>query len=1123
MRAPASAAVLWPLALGLLACAGCSFDAAVSALVTCDGEGTGSCPTGFTCQAAVHRCVRVGAERTPPVLRATSLEPRTAGPGARLRLVLESDEALLEPPRPQLRFEGLPPRPFELTGRTELTYDYALAVRADDPSGVASVAAEATDLSGNVAQLAEPPSLTLDTRPPYVVSASLQLSAGAGAVEVPTRLGPTVTGTLRLTFDEALADAGLAAEPALVTATVARREERGVVFELRALPDAGTQPLTLAVEVADVLGNAATLPLTQLGALQVDTQAPGLAGAALLERVPFGDARSASPRLLLHGATEPGLLVRALSDDGLELGRQRADADGGFAVPVALPDRARVAFELVDQGGNATSSRSQGSRLVLTPSQEAGHHAQRYGAMGRQTWRDDALDVEAGALRAADGVTVTATGAPSWRNAANATTVIAWNTTAYDARRGVAVALGGTFFLGDPARSPVETFLEFDGKRWMTRPPPPGGRAGAALAFDMARGVLVAFGGAAVNETLEWDGALWRRSAPAVQPPQRWYPTLVTERDGVLLLGGAFISPGGSNTRVPDAWVRRGGAWQQLDAGRLPLDRVVAAYDRSARQTLIVAQRLDGGAAETWLWDGEAFRQLVDAGAPPWPARNPMSFDGELLYDDDAQAAYFVPFTGLQQAPWRFVDGGWSALPFTVSTSSYSGTGTFLPVERRALRTGYATVALVDFADGGVEPVTPQQPNEIFHLFAQLPDGGVFGTGGWILSSTPNVYRWTAQEGWRVTANTPLGLREHGATLLAQADGGLWSLFGLGGSSWTTPLETVKQLSGAAWSVASDRAVTDAGPRHRMPFTAVGLLGDAPAALADVPAWRFDGSGWVPLPTSSSEARAGAWLVERPDEWWVVGGGPPDGGVAVSDEVVAFAKQAPYASRRVAPLSSAPGGSLLRRWLASAAAVPERDGFYAFGGAFQVAASPTNSLVWAGAADGGLLVTAVATSDAEADGEPEPRVNPFLWWDAREETLNLVGGSASAANDYRIAQHWALRSRDLRPGVVLRFSLRGLPLDVPVGLRATATASGVSGDGDVAGARLSLWRAGQWRVVATHAASGPAPLAYAVTAPLGSLAAPGGELVFLVEPLGVNQRGSARLTVDAFELIADVP
>ena len=54
---------------------------------------------------------------------------------------------------------------------------------------------------------------------------------------------------------------------------------------------------------------------------------------------------------------------------------------------------------------------------------------------------------------------------------------------------------------------------------------PPSPRTGAAMVYDIARGVTVLFGGSGdhgnLNDTWEWDGTEWIRHSPPNSPPRR--------------------------------------------------------------------------------------------------------------------------------------------------------------------------------------------------------------------------------------------------------------------------------------------------------------------------------------------------------------------------------------------------------------------------------------------------------------------------------------------------------------------------------------------------------------------------------------------------------------------------
>jgi hypothetical protein len=193
-------------------------------------------------------------------------------------------------------------------------------------------------------------------------------------------------------------------------------------------------------------------------------------------------------------------------------------------------------------------------------------------------------------------------------------------TAAYDAERGetVIVAPSGVTFAwnGDAVRrirpaagSPSPTFM-----------------AGLepAVGYDDVRKVVVLFGaGDALNETWEWNGALWTRRVgmPGAAPPARYGSHLVyaADRGGMILVGGCACTTTAGDCRrsaaacrpLSDTWRWDGDAWQIVattgaypGGGRLIGNGSTAAYDPIRHRALF----FDAVHDSLSFLDGQAWR-----------------------------------------------------------------------------------------------------------------------------------------------------------------------------------------------------------------------------------------------------------------------------------------------------------------------------------------------------------------------------------------------------------------------------------------------------------------------------------------------------------------------------------
>ncbi|HLQ37956.1 MAG TPA: kelch repeat-containing protein, partial [Planctomycetota bacterium] len=120
----------------------------------------------------------------------------------------------------------------------------------------------------------------------------------------------------------------------------------------------------------------------------------------------------------------------------------------------------------------------------------------------------------------------------------------------YDIARGVVVLFGGADSTGTMLRNDL---WEYDGVAWSQRMPAasPSPRAAVGMVYDAARGMHVLFGGTTVpsapmvcgvtDETWLWDGANWQQAAPATLPPARAQPAMAYDpaRGRVVMVGGS--------------------------------------------------------------------------------------------------------------------------------------------------------------------------------------------------------------------------------------------------------------------------------------------------------------------------------------------------------------------------------------------------------------------------------------------------------------------------------------------------------------------------------------------------------------------------------------------------------
>ena len=249
----------------------------------------------------------------------------------------------------------------------------------------------------------------------------------------------------------------------------------------------------------------------------------------------------------------------------------------------------------------------------------------------------------------------------------------------------------------EPAASVPATVTD----RWAANlaDPSPGARAGAAAAFDAARGVVVLFGGSADGSTWEYDGHAWHSYAIGAAPQARRGHGMVWDRDRghVVLYGGEswsggtplgdqweydttrhqwsprrlLITPGArsdfglarddqqralvlfggrvGDRILGDTWILRNGSWRPVPSPLAPSARYSPGMTWDARRQVTV---LAGGRGpsfigdvldDLWEFDGAAWQPVDYRGDFP-PAGN-----GVMVYDPVRRETAFFGGRALRQ------------------------------------------------------------------------------------------------------------------------------------------------------------------------------------------------------------------------------------------------------------------------------------------------------------------------------------------------------------------------------------------------------------------------------------------------------------------------------------------
>jgi hypothetical protein len=202
---------------------------------------------------------------------------------------------------------------------------------------------------------------------------------------------------------------------------------------------------------------------------------------------------------------------------------------------------------------------------------------------------------------------------PVWRNFAG---------TAYDSDRGVLIVHGGL----QPGGPVLDETWEWDGQTWQrfdAGGDGPGGREGAGMAYDRARKVTVLYGGGdgdqVRSDTWLWNGSVWRQLNIAAPPPRfASFMEFDPVRGAVVLYGGHSVS--GGPIALADTWLWDGTAWRSAGANSAPGPRVNAAavfHTRLGQLLMVGGGDGQNTLTDIWAWDGATWTRVATNALPP--------------------------------------------------------------------------------------------------------------------------------------------------------------------------------------------------------------------------------------------------------------------------------------------------------------------------------------------------------------------------------------------------------------------------------------------------------------------------------------------------------------------------
>jgi hypothetical protein len=179
---------------------------------------------------------------------------------------------------------------------------------------------------------------------------------------------------------------------------------------------------------------------------------------------------------------------------------------------------------------------------------------------------------------------------------------------------------------------------EWDGTNWTQVGTGADIRLATSMAFDPVRGEMIRFGGngpgGANSETRSWNGSQWVLLATG-GPPAREMATLATDtlRQVVVMYGG-FGTVGSSGTRLDDTWEWNGAVWtQRSPVSRPPLlsNHATAFHARKGWALIMSGVASVSGAAvmnrDLYAWNGHDWSLRSLGTRPPYGLRAPMVYD----------------------------------------------------------------------------------------------------------------------------------------------------------------------------------------------------------------------------------------------------------------------------------------------------------------------------------------------------------------------------------------------------------------------------------------------------------------------------------------------------------------
>lgn len=392
-------------------------------------------------------------------------------------------------------------------------------------------------------------------------------------------------------------------------------------------------------------------------------------------------------------------------------------------------------------------------------------------------------------------------------------------------------------------------------------PAMPTARAGAAAAFDAARGCMVMFGGGNgaqyFDETWERCGTQWVEITTDVTPPARRDAVMGydPDRHRIVMFGGRS-STGARN----DTWEWNGKLWTRVAVpSPAARDFAAMAFDPVRRELLLFGGRnaFDISLDDTWAWNGARWLRLMPTLAPS-PRVGPNMVTDPVAGDIVLLGGMPDLFDRGHDDTWRWNGITWTQISAgTVQKRSFSGLA--FDTARGVIVMFGGRSDSCDCEDGDVDdtfelvggtwtlrtPSTRPSPRSSFAMAYDqrrkrvVVYGGTYGT-----TARGGTWEWTGSD-WENVEPDVTEPADSEITAAFDRERGRIVTFGSDeityesdGSVWTTP--TVATVPSWLYSAG---LVED-------PQSGVMFLGSN--SNGDITTWRWNGASWTDLGVAPS-------------------------------------------------------------------------------------------------------------------------------------------------------------------------------------------------------------------------------------------------------------------------------